>query len=202
MKITLDTTDKSKSDSSPDKSRFGMTNSYAIQITTDTSLKLSANFYLKEFVISQEAERHGYRNEPNEKQIENLKLLCVNVLQPLREIIAVPIFINSGFRSFDVNAVVGGKFNSQHLEGKAADFIVPSMNLVDVFNIIMQKLSFDQLIYEFGNQPRLDRRVEAGWIHVSWNGELNRKDVMISKKVHGETVYETVKSETLDVRSV
>ena len=198
MKITLDTTDKSKLDSQSNNP----STADGLGITNSHDLRLTKNFFLKEFVISQEAERHGYRNEPNEKQIENLKLLCVNVLQPLREIIAVPIFINSGFRSFDVNAVVGGKFNSQHLEGKAADFIVPSMNLVDVFNIIMQKLSFDQLIYEFGNQPRLDRRVEAGWIHVSWNGELNRKDVMISKKVHGETVYETVKSETLDVRSV
>ena len=169
-------------DSSPDESRFGMTNSL---------LKLSKNFYLKEFVISQVAERHGYRNEPNEKQIENLRLLCVNVLQLLREIIAVPIFINSGFRSFDVNAAVGGKFNSQHLEGKAADFVVPSMNLVDVFNIILQKLLFDQLIYEFGK-----------WIHVSWNSETNRKDVMISKKFYGKTVYENVKGETLDVRSI
>jgi hypothetical protein len=160
-------------DLSQDKSGFGMINSH--------DLKLTNNFYLKEFIISQEAERHGYRNEPNEKQIENLRLLCVNVLQPMREIIEVPIFINSGFRSFDVNAAVGGKFNSQHLEGKAADFVVPSLNLVDVFNIILQKLSFDQLIYEFGK-----------WIHVSFNCELNRKDVMISKKVHGKTVYEKV----------
>ena len=147
-------------------------------------MKLSDNFYLNEFTISQEAERHGYKNNPNERQIENLKLLCVNVLQPLREIIQVPIFINSGFRSFDVNTAVGGRFNSQHLEGKATDFVVPSMNLVNVFNIILQKLSFDQLIYEFGK-----------WIHVSWNGELNRKDVMISKKVHGKIVYEKLNGE-------
>ncbi len=153
-------------------------------------MKLSENFSLDEFVISQVAERHGYKNEPNEKQIENLRLLCVNVLQPLRKIIKVSIFINSGFRSFDVNAAVGGRFNSQHLEGKATDFIVPSMNLIDVFNIVLQKLSFDQLIYEFGK-----------WIHVSWNGELNRKDVMLSKKVYGKTVYEKVVGDQLSVIS-
>jgi hypothetical protein len=187
----MNTSVKTKKDSSPDKSGFGMTNSH--------NLKLTNNFYLKEFVISKEAERHGYRNEPNEKQIDNLRLLCVNVLQPLREIIAVPIFINSGFRSFDVNAAVGGKYNSQHLEGKAADFIVPSMNLVDAFNIILQRLSFDQLIYEFGNQPRLDRRVEAGWIHVSWNGEKNRNEVLLSKKVYGKNVYEKVVGDRLTV---
>ncbi len=153
-------------------------------------MKLSDNFYLNEFTVSQVAERHGYKNEPNEKQIENLRLLCVNVLQPLREIINVPIFINSGFRSFDVNAAVGGRFNSQHLEGKAADFVVPSMNLFDVFNIVLQKLSFDQLIYEFGK-----------WIHVSWNGEKNRMDVMISRKVYGKTVYENVIGDQLSVIS-
>ena len=191
MKITLDTTDKSKLDSQSNNP----STADGLGITNSHDLRLTKHFFLKEFVISQEAERHGYRNEPNEKQIENLKLLCVNVLQPLREIIAVPIFINSGFRSFDVNAVVGGKFNSQHLEGKAADFIVPSMNLVDVFNIIMQKLSFDQLIYEFGNQPRLDRRVEAGWIHVSWNGDKNRNEVLLSKKLYGKTIYEKISGE-------
>lgn len=176
----MNTSVKTKKDSSPDKSEFGMTNSH--------ELKLTNNFYLKEFVISQVAERHGYRNEPNGKQIENLRLLCVNVLQPLREIINVPIFINSGFRSFDVNAAVGGRYNSQHLEGKATDFIVHSLDLVDVFNIVLQKLSFDQLIFEFGK-----------WIHVSWNGDKNRKDVMISKKVYGKTVYEKVIGDRLTI---
>jgi hypothetical protein len=161
-----------------------------MKLTDNTSTLLSASFNLEEFVISQVAERHGYRNEPNEKQIENLRLLCTNVLQPLGEIINVPIFINSGFRSFDVNAAVGGRFNSQHLEGKATDLVVPSMNLVDVFNIVLQRLSFDQLIYEFGK-----------WIHVSYNGELNRKDVMISKKVYGKTVYEKVIGDQLLVIS-
>ena len=159
-----------------------------MKLSDNNSTKLSASFYLNEFTVSQVAERHGYRNEPNEKQIENLRLLCVNVLQPLRGIINVPIFINSGFRCFDVNAAVGGRFNSQHLEGKAADLVVPSMNLVDVFNIVLQEYSSDQLIYEFGK-----------WIHVSWNGELNRKDVMISKKVYGKTVYEKVIGDRLTV---
>ena len=145
------------------------------------SIKLNESFNLDEFTISQVAERHGYNNQPNEQQIDNLTELCANVLQPLREIIQVPIVITSGFRSFDVNTIVGGASNSQHLEGKAADFIVPSMNLVDVFNISLDHLPFDQLIYEFGK-----------WIHVSLNGKLNRRSVMISKIVNGKTIYENV----------
>jgi hypothetical protein len=154
-------------------------------------MRLTKNFLLSEFTTSQVAERFGYNNEPDEKQIENLKLLCVNVLQPLRDKIRVAIFINSGFRSFHVNAAVGGRFNSQHLEGKAADFIVPAMDLADVFNLIREDFQFDQLIFEFEK-----------WIHVSWNGENNRNDVMISKKMYGKTIYEAVRSETIDVRGV
>jgi len=149
--------------------------------STKHNIRLSENFYLEEFVTSQVAERHGYRNEPNEKQIENLRLLCVNVLQPLRELVTVPIIISSGFRSFDVNAVAGGRFNSQHLEGKAADFTVPGMNLKEVFELMPKHFSFDQLIYEFGK-----------WIHVSWNGEKNRNEILISRKVVGKTEYERI----------
>lgn len=184
--MKMNTSMKTKKDSSrhggqaPHKSGFGMTNQH--------DLKLTANFYLEEFVISQTAERHGYKNIPNEKQIENLRLLCVNVLQPLRDIINVPIFINSGFRSFDVNVAVGGRPNSQHLEAKASDIIVPSLNLVTVFNIILTKLPFDQLIFEFGK-----------WIHVSFNAGKNRKDVLLSKRVNGKTVYERVQNAEIRV---
>jgi len=144
-------------------------------------MKLSENFYLNEFTVSQVAERHCYKNEPNEKQIENLRLLCVNVLQPLREKIALPIFINSGFRSFDVNVAVGGRNNSQHLEGKAADFIVPAMDLDDVLDLLKRDFHYDQMIFEFGR-----------WIHVSWNGDKNRNEVLLSRKVNGKTVYERI----------
>jgi len=149
--------------------------------SNNTSIKLSAGFNLDEFTISQAAERRGYNNKPNEQEIDNLTELCSNVLQPLREIIQVPIVITSGFRSFDVNTIVGGASNSQHLEGKAADFIVPSMILADVFNIVQNQLPFDQLIYEFGK-----------WIHVSWNGQKNRQQAMRSRNVSGKTVYEVV----------
>ena len=155
-----------------------------MKLTDNTSLKLSANFSLEEFVISQAAERFGYDNRPNEEAIQNLKSLCENILQPLRGIILIPILINSGYRSFVVNAAVGGKFNSQHLEGKAADFIVPNMNLYDVFNVVYRELIYDQLIFEFGK-----------WIHVSWNWEKNRKEALMSKRLYGRIVYETISQE-------
>ena len=47
-------------------------------------MKLSQNFSLRELTKSQTAERKGISNEPSEEHIENLKLLCTNVLQKIR----------------------------------------------------------------------------------------------------------------------
>jgi len=145
---------------------------------------LSENFNLDEFLISQAAERLGYDNTPEEWMCFFLSELCDHVLQPLREIVGVPIIIISGYRSLEANAAICGSHNSQHMEGKAADFIIPGMDLVNVFNIIFKNLPYDQLIYEFGK-----------WIHVSYDVEENRKQAMISNKVAGKTVYERVTKE-------
>ena len=142
---------------------------------------LSKNFNLNELTVSEAAERFGYNNTPSEEVISNLKELCVHVLQPLRELVKVPVVITSGYRSPSVNAVIGGYYHSQHLEGKAADFLIPSLTLSESFNEVYKNLPFDQLIFEFGR-----------WIHVSYNGNANRRQAMISRKVGGKTVYEGV----------
>ena len=144
---------------------------------------LTPNFNLDEFIISQAAERFGYNNSPNEQVISNLRDLCIHVLQPLREIVRIPVVISSGYRSPTVNAVIGGQYHSQHLEGKAADFSVPGMTLSEVFNTVYKYLPYDQLIYEFGR-----------WIHVSYNGTKNRYQASSSKRIAGKTVYESVTS--------
>ncbi len=46
-------------------------------------MKLSSNFSLRELTKSQTAERKGIDNTPTEEHIENLKLLCENILQPI-----------------------------------------------------------------------------------------------------------------------
>jgi zinc D-Ala-D-Ala carboxypeptidase len=145
---------------------------------------LSPDFNLDEFTISQAAERFGYNNTPSEEVISNLKELCVHVLQPLRELVKAPVVITSGYRSPTVNAVIGGYYHSQHLEGKAADFLITSLTLPECFNQVYKYLPFDQLIFEFGR-----------WIHVSYNGAANRRQAMISKKVDGKVIYEAVESE-------
>ena len=69
-------------------------------------------------------------NLPGPEEIENLKRLC-GWLEHLRDMYnilygngKVPIVINSGFRSPEVNKRVGGSLTSNHLTGCAADIKV------------------------------------------------------------------------------
>jgi zinc D-Ala-D-Ala carboxypeptidase len=58
---------------------------------------LSKNFTLKELVASQTADRKGINNNPNEDQINSLKLLCEKVLQPVRDHFGKVVSVSSGF---------------------------------------------------------------------------------------------------------
>ena len=94
-------------------------------------MKLSKNFTMEELCRSATAERHGIKNWPEagdeEHRVrENLRYLCFDVLQPLREYVGGPIVVNSGYRTKEVNRLVGGVMNSQHLTGEAADLRIES----------------------------------------------------------------------------
>ena len=67
-------------------------------------MNLSKNFTYEELCHSNVAERKGLRNRPKTKEeesvvIENLKALCMEVLQPLRDYLGKPVVISSGYRS-------------------------------------------------------------------------------------------------------
>ena len=44
---------------------------------------LSTNFTLEELIHSNNAKQKGLKNEPTQDHIENLKLLCEYVLEPI-----------------------------------------------------------------------------------------------------------------------
>ena len=67
-------------------------------------MKLSKNFTLEELIRSDTAERLGIDNVPkDEKVIENLRNLCFEVLQQLRDYVKAPVVINSGYRCPKLN---------------------------------------------------------------------------------------------------
>ena len=62
-------------------------------------MKLTNNFNLEELTVSQTALRNNIDNTPSLDHIENLRLLCENILQPLREDYNLPLVVTSGYRS-------------------------------------------------------------------------------------------------------
>jgi hypothetical protein len=132
-------------------------------------MKLSKNFTLKELTVT----NTGLPNNPGKHEIENLIELTKNVLQPLRDIYGYPIHVNSGFRCKAVNQKVGGEPTSQHTTGEAAD--ISCENNARLFHIIREKLVFDQLIWEYGNDN------QPAWVHVSYKSQGNRSEVLKRK---------------------
>ena len=144
-------------------------------------MQITAHFTLSEFTRSESAKRHGVSNQPTPEHLENIKILCQRVLEPIR-IKFGPINISSGYRSKVLNHYIGGSLRSQHCEGKAADLDMDDMGGVtnkQIFEYIKNELEFDQLINEFN----------YGWIHVSYNTGKNRKQVLDALKVNNKTVY-------------
>jgi len=150
-------------------------------------MKLSENFSLAEFTKSQTAERKGIDNTPQGEHMDAAVSLFENVVQKVRDHFG-PTVINSGYRSPDLNAAVGGSSRSQHCKGEAADIEVPGVPNAEVAEWIRDNLEFDQLILEFYTPGIPD----SGWVHVSYvaDGD-NRKESLTAARVDGKTQYST-----------
>jgi uncharacterized protein YcbK (DUF882 family) len=128
-------------------------------------MNLSANFSLKELTKSDTATRLGIDNTPNEETIDNLKMLCEKVLQPVRDHFGKSVTVNSGYRSSETNQATGGSKSSNHVKGQAADIEIAGVANADLAQWIMDNLDYTQLILEFYTQGVPD----SGWVHVSYD---------------------------------
>ena len=140
-------------------------------------MRLSKNFTLEEFLVSQTAERFGIDMTPPDEIVANIKKLVTACLQPLREE-AGPIYISSGFRPLELNTRIGGSKTSAHVEGNAVDFSVTKMIPFDVCELIIaMELPFDQVIHEFGR-----------WTHMGV-ADVLRGEQLTAYKKDGMTRY-------------
>ena len=157
-------------------------------------MKLSKYFTLAEMVKSDMAIRWGIDNIPTEEQIENLKALCINCLDKIRDYFG-PVRINSGFRCLKLNTKIKGDKKSQHMKAEAGDFEVDNYTNDHVWNWIVTEsdIDFDQCIAEFIGSHGTD-----GWIHVSYSRKRkNRNLITIASKVDGKTVYKNYTKEQI-----
>jgi zinc D-Ala-D-Ala carboxypeptidase len=120
-------------------------------------MKLTENFTLAELTKSETAEKNNIDNTPDAEQIECLKQLCENILQPLRDDFQKPLIISSGFRSKKLSLLVGSKTTSQHCKGQAADFTIPGIDNKKVFKHIIENLPMDQVILEYYKEDDTER---------------------------------------------
>jgi len=143
-------------------------------------MRLSKNFTLDEFLVSQTAERNGIDMTPPPEVIDNLQRLVHGCLQPLRDDVLSPIFISSGFRPLELNTLIGGSTSSEHLNGNAVDFIVVRQKPFDTCElIVVMNLPFDQVIHEFGR-----------WVHLGVR-DILRGQQLTAYHQHGKTRYAT-----------
>ena len=148
-------------------------------------MRLTTNFTLSEMTKSETALRHGMANDPSPTEIENLRVLCEEVLQKVRDYYGMGVKVNSGFRHPLVNAKVGGSTTSDHCKGFAADIEIPGIPNAELAEWIAENLEFRQLILEFYTPGIPD----SGWVHVSYNPADNKKQVLTATKQNGKTVY-------------
>ena len=138
--------------------------------------KISKHISYKEATHSDTAKRKKITNKPKAEHIKNMELIAEKVFEPLREWVEAPIQVNSMFRSEELNSVLKGSLNSSHLTGNAMDITsMGGKTNLEMFHYIKDNLDFDQLIWEFGAEPK--------WLHVSYvNEKDNRKQVLVTKR--------------------
>ena len=157
-------------------------------------MNLSRNFSLQELIKSDTAIRKGINNNPNAGQIEKLKALCENILQPVRDHFG-RVKVTSGFRSSELCVAIGSSVNSQHARAEAADFEVMGVDNAELADWIYKNLSFDQLILEFYTPGEPN----SGWIHCSYTPEGRRASFLHAYRYEGKTKYKPVLGKATDL---
>ena len=154
-----------------------------ITTSINKDMKLSEHFTLGELCKTSYHTLDG--NIPSRVAIENLKRICEGWLEDLRytynrlygdEGHEIPIIINSGFRSEEVNMKCGGAKGSNHLTGCAVDIkCYGPEQMIRMAGILLDiadgtKRDFDELIQE--------KRGSTYWIHFAVRPSGNRRKIL------------------------
>ena len=140
---------------------------------------------------SNTANRLGIDNTPDDWVKENLRKTAEYIFQPLRDAFRCPIYVSSGYRSAELNTAIGGSNRSQHVEGRALDLdadVFGRCKNGEIFRWILNNLTFDQLIWEFGDQDNPD------WVHVSYvhDGVNRGRCLKACRDDEGKVYYEVI----------
>jgi zinc D-Ala-D-Ala carboxypeptidase len=137
---------------------------------------MTPNFTIEEFTASATAINKNIDNAlPN--NLLDAAQNTLDMMQRIRNFLSakagrdIPILIQSGYRSPELNILVGGTSNSDHTYAAAVDFRAPAFgSAYDValaLSTELETLGIGQLINEYPDGQ--------GWVHVSTNSPL--KDI-------------------------
>lgn len=155
-------------------------------------MMLSENLSLAEVCKSQTAKRLGINNTPDDANIiQNLTAVAREVFQPCRDHIGGPLYVSSGYRSRALNDAIGGSKKSQHISGMALDLdadVFGGATNAEVFQYIKENCTFDQLIWEFGDDENPD------WVHVSYHrwGDNRGRCLRAVRDQKGQVEYQVI----------
>lgn len=139
-------------------------------------MRISKHISYNEAVFSATAIRNKIDNTPDSDTIDRMKLVAEKCFEPLRIWYKKAIKVNSFFRSWTLNTLVGGSKTSQHPLGEAIDISAGTRaENKKLFDWCKANLEFDQLIWEYGNS------VGPDWIHISYRKNGNRKQIKYIK---------------------
>ena len=156
------------------------------EVEINKTMKLSEHFTLGELCKTSYHPLDG--NIPSHVAIENLKRLC-QWLEVMRKRYnekygflskekdkEMPVIINSGYRSEDVNRMCGGAKGSNHLTGCAVDIrCYGPEQMIRMSGILLDiadgtKRDFDELI--------LEKRGSTYWVHFAVRPKDNRRKIL------------------------
>lgn len=129
------------------------------------NIQFSKHFDLYQLIASNTATRENIEEQfnPPTYVVNNLRMLVLNVLEPIRDLINAPVIDSSGYRCRNLNTKVGGEWNSQHLSGEAADITAEGYTVEKLYETIKaSKINFDELIIENNGKG-------VFWVHVSYD---------------------------------
>lgn len=146
-------------------------------------MKFPPHFTIEELTRSQTAARNDIDNMP-EDPADLMRIAWF--LETLREKLRLEypnavVIVSSGYRSPELNLIIGGSKTSAHMQGLAADISCPDLTPLELAQFIADNMAdegFDQVIHEFKR-----------WVHVGLSAGLPRYELLTAVKENGKTVY-------------
>lgn len=129
---------------------------------------MKSYFTIEELIRSDTAIKYNINNVPGTRELHNLETITIPQLNIIREFLGIPLIVNSGYRSKELNIKVKGVSTSKHLEGLAADVVPKGMTPKEIWEKLKNsKYSsmIDQcILYEKKN-----------FVHIGFSKEIPRQ---------------------------